>query len=69
MVLRDGILVTRSIIAIQSVEILRKFKTDCEAYWQFTVGYGYGFIKNCIEWVERCIQKLESINGKSSKED
>lgn len=30
-------------------------------YWQFTVDFGYGFIKNCIEWADRCIQKLESI--------
>lgn len=35
-------------------------------YWQFTVDYGYGFIKNCIEWAERCIKKLESMTGENS---
>lgn len=38
-------------------------------YWQFTVDFGYGFIKNCIEWADRCIQKLERLNGQSAKED
>lgn len=79
---------------VQSTDMLRKFKADCEAYlkkmeetpesiekygydmetyqtiyWQFTVDYGYGFIKNCIEWAERCIEKLESINEQNSRED
>lgn len=78
----------------QSADMLRKFKTECEAYlkhmettpesiekygydmdtyqtiyWQFTVDYGYGFIRNSIEWAKRCIQKLQSINEQSSKED
>lgn len=78
----------------QSVEILKKYKADCERYlksmgstpesiekygsdmetyqtmyWQFTVDYGYNFIKNCIEWSERCIKKLESINEKNPKEN
>lgn len=70
---------------VQSADMLRKFKADCETYlkkmesapesienygsnkenyqtmyWQFTVDFGYGFIKNCIEWADRCIEKLES---------
>ncbi len=78
----------------QSADMLRKFKTECEAYlknmeaapesiekygydmetyqtiyWQFTVDYGYGFIKNCIDWAKRCIQKLESINEENLRED
>lgn len=78
----------------QSTDMLRKFKTDCEAYlekmgdtpksidkyghnkeiyqtmyWQFTVDFGYSFIKNCIEWAERCIGKLESINEQYPEED
>ncbi|MCM1124641.1 MAG: PadR family transcriptional regulator [Eubacterium sp.] len=78
----------------QSIEILKKYKADCEGYlksmgsapesieeygfdmetyqtmyWQFTVDYGYGFIKNCIEWAGRCIQKLESIDEKNPKEN
>lgn len=46
-------------------ESIEKYGYDMETYqtlyWQFTVDYGYGFIKNCIEWAERCIKKLESI--------
>lgn len=78
----------------QSAAMLRKFKTDCEAYlrkigaapesiekygnnkesyqtiyWQFTVDFGYSFIKSCIEWAERCIEKLDGINEQSSRED
>lgn len=54
-------------------ESIEKYGCDMETYqtmyWQFTVDYGCGFIKNCIEWAERCIKKLESINGQNSKED
>lgn len=71
----------------QSVDMLRRFKTDCETYlqrmasipesienygsemdpcqtiyWQFTADFGYCYIKTCIEWAERCIQKLETIS-------
>lgn len=71
---------------VQSADMLRQFKTDCEAYlikmdsvpesiesygsdkeayqtiyWQFTADFGYSFIKTCIEWAERCIEKLEAI--------
>lgn len=38
-------------------------------YWQFTVDFGYGFIKNCIEWAGRCIGKLDSINEQNARED
>ncbi|MBD5521653.1 MAG: PadR family transcriptional regulator [Lachnospiraceae bacterium] len=30
-------------------------------YWQFTADFGYSFIKTCIEWAGRCIEKLETI--------
>lgn len=78
----------------QSAEMLRRFKTDCEAYlekmdaapesikyygsnkeiyqimyWQFTVEFGHCFIQTCIEWAERCIQKLETLNGQTEKEE
>ena len=53
-------------------ESIEEYGSDMETYqtmyWQFTVDYGYSFIKNCIEWSERCIKKLESINEKNSKE-
>ncbi|RKI30415.1 PadR family transcriptional regulator [bacterium 1xD8-6] len=32
-------------------------------YWQFTVDFGYCFIKTCIEWAARCIQKLENLEN------
>lgn len=38
-------------------------------HWQFTVDFGCCFIKTCIEWSERCIKKLEHINGQNTKED
>ncbi len=54
-------------------ESIEKYGSDMETYqtmyWQFTVDYGYGFIKNCIEWSERCIEKLESRNEKNPKEN
>ena len=71
---------------VQSVNMLKNFKADCEAYlkkmdsvpksieyygankedyqtiyWQFTADFGYSFIRTCIEWAERCIEKLEVI--------
>lgn len=30
-------------------------------YWQFTADFGYSFIKTCIEWAERCMEKLEEM--------
>ena len=30
-------------------------------YWQFTADFGYSYIKMCIEWAERCIKSLESL--------
>ncbi len=30
-------------------------------YWQFTADFGYCFIKTCIEWAGRCIEKLDSL--------
>lgn len=38
-------------------------------YWQFTVDFGYRFIKNCIEWAEHCIQQLEAVNAQNVKEE
>lgn len=30
-------------------------------YWQFTADFGYSFVKTCIEWAGRCIERLETI--------
>lgn len=38
-------------------------------YWQFTVDFGFCFIKTCIEWAEQCIQKLEAINEQNAKKE
>lgn len=71
---------------VQSADMLRQFKADCEAYlakmtsipesieyygsnkeayqtlyWQFTADFGYSFIKTCINWAQRCIEKLTTI--------
>lgn len=27
-------------------------------YWEFTADFGYSYITMCIEWAERCIEKL-----------
>ncbi len=47
---------------------IEEYGSDMEAYqtlyWQFTVDYGYSYIKACIEWSERCIKRLESIDDK-----
>lgn len=32
-------------------------------YWSFTADFGYVFIKCCIDWAERCITKLENLEG------
>lgn len=73
-----------NILPAQSIDMLKKFKEDCESYlekmssvprsveyygankedyqtiyWQFTADFGYSFIHTCIEWAERCIEKLE----------
>lgn len=37
-------------------------------YWQFTVDFGYRFIKNCIEWAEHCISQLETIDAQTQTE-
>lgn len=45
-------------------ESIEKYGSNKETYktmyWQFTVDFGYCFIKTCIEWADRCIEKLES---------
>lgn len=35
-------------------------------FWQFTADYGYRFIKNCMEWAEQCMERLEDLrkNGR-----
>ncbi len=54
-------------------ETIEHYGSNKEMYqimcWQFTVEFGYCFIKSCIEWAERCIQKLESIDEQTAKED
>ena len=32
---------------------------EAPLYWQFDADFGYSYIKMCIEWAERCIEKLE----------
>ncbi len=50
-------------------ESIEKYGTDKESYqtiyWQFTADFGYSFIKTCIEWTQRCIEKLETIEKQS----
>lgn len=56
--------------APESIEKYGHNKERCQTiYWQFTVDFGYAFIKTCIEWAGRCIRKLESIEGENRKED
>lgn len=45
----------------ESIEKYGSYKETYKTmYWQFTVDFGYCFIKTCIEWADRCIEKLES---------
>ena len=30
-------------------------------YWQFDADFGYSYIKMCMEWAQRCIEKLEAM--------
>lgn len=54
-------------------ESIKHYGSNKELYqtmhWQFTVDFGYRFIKTCVEWAEQCIEKLESINVQDLKED
>ena len=54
-------------------ESIRNYGSNKEAYqtmyWQFTVDFGYLFIKTCIEWAEHCIGKLETINEQNTEEN
>ena len=44
----------------RSIEYYGANKEDYQTiYWQFTADFGYSFIHTCIEWAERCIEKLE----------
>ena len=44
---------------------IEKYSSDTAIYqtiyWQFTADFGYSYIKTCIEWANRCIEKLETI--------
>lgn len=46
-------------------ESIKRYGSNKEAYqtmyWQFTVDFGLCFMKTCIEWAQRCIQRLESL--------
>ena len=46
-------------------ESIEKYGSDMTVYqtiyWQFTADFGYSYINTCIEWAERCIEKLETI--------
>ncbi len=46
-------------------ESIENYGTDKEnyqtLYWQFTADFGYSYIKTCIEWATRCIEKLERL--------
>lgn len=50
---------------------MEKYGSDMESYltiyWQFTADYGYSYIKACIEWAQRCIDKLEKIADQEEK--
>lgn len=45
-----------------SIETYGSDKDDYQTiYWQFTADFGFCFIKACIEWAKRCIEKLEDM--------
>lgn len=49
----------------ESVEHYGRNKENYQTlYWQFTVDFGYSFIKTCVEWAGRCIAALETLNRK-----
>lgn len=54
-------------------ESIKKYGSSKELYqtiyWQFTVDFGYRFIKTCIEWAGQCIKALENIDEQNSQED
>ncbi len=45
---------------------IESYGSDREAvqtlYWQFTADFGRCFMKTCIDWAQRCIERLETIN-------
>ncbi|MDE6846009.1 MAG: PadR family transcriptional regulator [Lachnospiraceae bacterium] len=53
-------------------ESMEKYGADMESYltiyWQFTADYGYSYIKSCIDWAQRCIEKLEKIAEQEEKD-
>ena len=34
---------------------------EAPLYWQFDADFGYNYIKMCMEWAQRCIDKLEAM--------
>lgn len=45
----------------ESIENYGSNKDDYETlYWQLTADFGHRFIKTCIEWAERCMERLGS---------
>ena len=34
---------------------------EAPLYWQFDADFGYSYLKMCIEWAEKCIEKLEAM--------
>lgn len=38
----------------------REVPADAPIYWQFTADFGFSYVKMCIEWAERCIERLEA---------
>ena len=38
----------------------REVSEDAPLYWQFTADFGFSYVKMCIEWAERCIERLEA---------
>ena len=45
----------------ESIENYGSNKDDYETiFWQLTADFGHRFIKTCIEWAERCMERLKS---------
>ena len=44
---------------------VRRYSQDVPAeaplYWEFAADFGYSYIKMCMEWAERCVNKLEAM--------
>ena len=44
---------------------IRRYSQDTPAeaplYWEFDANFGYSYVKMCMEWAERCVEKLEAM--------